>query len=133
MGLFDYIKCEMPLPETPVPPPTSMFQTKDTDDMYMTIHTITANGRLMWKPYKMVEVPKAERPYPDAPDDDIRSIMGCVKRVEEEPEAIEFHGDIHFYESHDGGWWEYCARFTDGVCTRITLVEFTPPSSPTHD
>lgn len=127
MGMFDYIKCEAPLPETPVAPPSNIFQTKDTPDQYMTIYTITADGCLTWRPYHMEEVPKAERPYPD--DDGILGLRGCMRRVESQPERLDYHGDIEFYEGDhkNGSWWEYRARFTNGKLERIDLVDFTPP------
>lgn len=126
MGMFDYIRCEMPLPETPEPPPGDVFQSKDTDDQYMTLYTITADGRLTWRPYTMEEVPRTERPHPNA--NGLLGLRGSIRRVEQEPVDIPFHGDIHFYESgwNAGGWWEYRARFSDGVCKGITLVEYVP-------
>jgi hypothetical protein len=128
MGLFDYIKCEMPLPETPLPPYPDengdKFQTKDTPYQYMTTYTITADGRLTWRPYDMQTVPVEERPYPDMP------IIGSQRRVEQEPEAIPFHGDVDFYHYASGGWWEYRARFTEGICKAITLLEYRPPDEP---
>lgn len=129
MGMFDLIRCEATLPETAVAPDAGrLFQTKDTPDQYMTVYTITADGRLTWRPYEMEAVPREERPYPDAPDDDFRSLCGSIRRVEQPPEDIPYHGDICFYGSgHTGAWWEYNARFTEGRLARIDLVEFTPP------
>lgn len=132
MGLFDYITCEMPLPETPTPPPGDDFQTKDTPDQYMTTYTITADGRLTWRPYHLEEVPQHERPYPDG--DGLLGAMGSIRRVEKEPEAIPYHGDIHFCHYREPGeWWEYRARFTEGVCSGISLVEYTPPKARPDD
>lgn len=128
MGMFDYIRCDAPLPETEVPPPTAeWFQTKDTPDQYMTVYTITADGKLVWRPYCMEEVPKAERPYPN--DDGLLGLAGSMRRVEADEEALPFHGDIEFYTSNhpDVGWWEYRARFTEGLLARIDLVEFRKP------
>lgn len=126
MGMFDYINCEMPLPKTPVQPPGSFFQTKDTPDQYMTVFTISKEGRLSWRPYEMVTVPKSERTYPDAPDDSFQALAGCLRRVEREPEILaDFHGDVYFYQGNERYWWEYRARFSDGVCISIKLVEFT--------
>lgn len=135
MGLYDYIRCDMPLPPTEVPPPAGeTFQTKDTPDQYMTLYTITADGRLSWRPWRLEEVPKEERPHPDADDDDIMSLLGSVRRVESAPEYMDYHGDIDFYVcgttrgQSNGGWWKYRARFTDGRCSEITLREFSAPA-----
>lgn len=127
MGMFDHIICEVPLPDTPVPPPAESFQTKDTPDQYLTVYTITKDGYLMWRPYKMEAVPKEERPYPD--EDGLLGIAGSVRRVEQEPERMDFHGDILFYTSNhpDVGWWEYRARFTEGRLSSITVEEFRAP------
>lgn len=114
MGMFDYIKCEMPLPETPEPPPAGdLFQTKDTPEQYLAIYTITADGRLEMRPYSLQ----------DAPQD-----------------LDDFHGDINFYKIgiHQGQWdgreWEYRARFTDGRCSSINLIKYSPfDQEPTHE
>ncbi len=123
MGVFDDLRCEMPLPETALPLPKggdTIFQTKDTPDQYLTLYTITADGHLMWRPYKVEARPEEEREK-----------RGPMRRVESAPERIEFHGTIDFYEyqaqdeSQDGRshWWEFRAKFTDGVCVEISLVE----------
>jgi hypothetical protein len=128
MGMFDYLRCDVPLPETPVPPPgDEPFQTKATPDQYMTVYTITADGRLTWRPYHWEDVPKEERPYPD--DDGFLGLCGSMRRVERDPEDIPYHGDIDFYAGNhpDVGWWEYKARFTEGKLARIELVEFRAP------
>lgn len=125
--MFDYIKCELPLPKTDVQPPGCVFQTKDTPDQYMTVYTITKDGNLSWRPYLMDEVSKSERPYPD--DNGLLGLMGSYRRVEGEPENVDFHGDIFFYTSKEpDGWFEYRARFTEGRCSKIDLIEFTPPA-----
>lgn len=127
MGMFDYIDCRAELPETEVPPPSRIFQTKDTPDQYMTVYTITEDGRLTWRPYEMEVVPKAERPYPD--DDGILGLAGSMRRVEGEPETLDFHGDIYFYtyDPKTRGEWEYRARFTEGRLAGITVDEFVAP------
>jgi len=126
MGMFDHIICEAPLPKTSAGPPSSVFQTKDTPDQYMTSYTITADGRLVWTPYKMDVVPKCERPHPD---EGILGLIASMRRVVKAPEAVLRHGDIYFYEydQHSGGECEYMARFTDGVLTKIDLVEYVEP------
>lgn len=128
MGMFDYIKCEAALPETPVPPPDGeTFQTKDTPVQDLTVYTITSDGRLTWRPYHYEEVPKAERPYPD--DDGFLGMRGCIRRVEQPAEDLAFHGDICFYAGNhpDVGWWEYRARFTEGHLVRIDVLQFRAP------
>ena len=104
VGMFDYIRCELPLPESDKMPPEGMFfQTKDTPDQYMTVYTIKADGQLY-----------------------------CERQVEEDETTIPFHGDIFFYSYSNHDSWEYRARFTEGICTKIVLVNFDPgiPTSP---
>lgn len=38
-------------------------------------------------------------------------------------ELFEYHGVLNFYTFHPGNgrtWWEWDAKFTDGVCVEIT-------------
>ena len=126
MGMFDYIRCEAPLPETPLPPPDEL-QTKDTPDQYLTTYTITADGRLTWRPYDLETVPPEEREFPN-PAHPWHG-HGSVRRVERDEEDVPFHGDICFYGGgREEGWWEYTARFTDGRLTRIMLDRCPPPA-----
>lgn len=46
MGLFDEIVCEYPLPDGWVPPPGTVFQTKDTEDQYLTRFTLDPKGKI---------------------------------------------------------------------------------------
>ena len=102
MGMFDYIRCDAELPETPIPPPRgAMFQTKDTPDRAFVRYTITAGGTL------------------------VRKACGSEGDVT----FMAYNGNIAFYTSdHDHvGWWEYEARFVDGRLQEITLVQFDDP------
>lgn len=128
MGMFDYIRCRMPLPAEPKPPPCEWFQTKDvpTAQLYLGNWTIEADGRLIRHAYRIEDRsdPKAEG---------ILRWAGCMTKVYE-PEndvAVPYHGDIGFghYDNVTGEDWDYVARFTDGVCTRIWLEEHTPPAT----
>ena len=48
MGMFDYIRCDVELPGTPLPPPRgARFQTEDTPDQAFVRYTITAGGALV--------------------------------------------------------------------------------------
>lgn len=126
MGMFDYVRCEMPLDGNPPDRLNGAWQTKDTPDQYMTTYTIRSDGSLWWKPYETDFVPNEE-----FPEGDFRRLRGALKRYEKEPERLtDFHGDIFFYGGDWSNelqqhlcWWEYRARFTDGVCSSIKLVE----------
>lgn len=97
MGIFDYVKCEVPLPGDPKPPHGTVFQSKDMSDPYMETYTITADGKLT---------------RTDAFGDVVLE---------------QFHGDLRFTEFNGKSdeWWEYKARFTDGELSKIELLEYS--------
>lgn len=123
MGMFDYLRCEYPLPDGYTAPE---FQTKDFD-CEMVTHVITADGRLMMDRGEYVATPKEELPYPDAKPGTWQSICGIMRRV---PNMVQsdFHGWLNFYDYNEKDeWHEYNAKFTDGRLVEIVAV----PSSPT--
>ena len=124
MGMFDYIVCEAELPDVPVSLEGVQFQTKDTPDQYLTVYTITKDGRLSWRPYEMVEVPKHERTYPDAPENDFRSLIGSMRREERELEFINYDGSLEFVAAIDTHWLVFRAQFTKGSLEKIEVLEF---------
>jgi len=125
MGLYDYIKCEVPLPDG--------FQgTLQTKDLCceMVTHTITKNGRLICERIDSTELlPKAERDYPDAPDGSLRSWIGSIRTHTSQYDA-NFHGILNFYgcegkgaHDHNWRWHEYNAKFTDGNLVEIAVAK----------
>jgi hypothetical protein len=122
MGMFDYVRCDAPLPDG-FTPGDEFAQTKDTD-CEMVTHTITADGRFMRsRIVGMKDVPKAERPYPDAPDGDLRALVGSIRTITEVREDTEMHGYLVFYYySRERGLRQYRAKFTDGRLARIIAV-----------
>jgi len=125
MGMFDYIRCKMPLPADPAPPKVDLFQTKDTPtfQLWLDIWEIRGDGSLVKLGYRI-----EDRSDKTAPAGSWESLSGCMTKVYDPAmdETVPFHGDIHFYGFIDGEWWEYRARFTDGICGRIDLIEYTP-------
>jgi hypothetical protein len=121
MGMYDNIICEVSLPDGK-PHDGVYFQTKDFNCELVT-HTITKDGRLLLERIDSVEtVPKAERPYPDAPDDDIMSLAGSVRTHTSKHDA-NFHGIVNFYTlDDDQAWREYYAKFTDGNLVGIEAM-----------
>lgn len=98
MGMFDYVRCEMPLPDGFE---GKNMQTKDLGCTMSTV-TITKDGRLTgrvrewwWEEYKPVR-------------------------------DLDFHGDMTFYD-YEGDingsyvWHEYVARFTEGQLVSIRI------------
>ena len=118
MGMFDYIRCEAPLPDGWKP--SGPLQTKDFD-CDMVCHVINAEGRLMLERIDAVhEVPKAQRHYPN--DDGLLGLCGSVK-LDTSLHDSKFHGHVNFY-GHDEqkNWHEYDAKFTDGQLVGIEVV-----------
>lgn len=127
MGMFDYLRCEVPLPDGW----TGDLQTKDFD-CDQTTHVITADGRLLLDRGGAVEVPLAERTYPD--ESNPSCIIGSMRWVPKLEDA-NYDGIVHFgglevesyrdgdryrpiYKHHD-----YVAKFTDGQLVGIELDE----------
>lgn len=105
MGLFDDVRCDMPLPADPAPPAGVWFQTKTFEDPYLEKYVIQTDGRLM---HYVSEKALAAGDGRDT----------------------KYHGDLDFYDrADDGEWWRYVARFTDGFCVRITCVEHCFPDT----
>lgn len=116
MGMFDYLQCDYPLPDGRVVE-GPVFQTKEFD-CFMNIVRITSAGRIILQDSHYEDVPKAERPYPDAPDGSFKALCGCMRRVVDGESDAEFHGDLNFY----GDPGDFIARFTDGQLQWIKPV-----------
>lgn len=107
MGMFDYLIHD-----------GRRYQTKDTPDQHMSEYRIV-NGRLLGDKWHYEEVPRAERPYPNAADDDLLSLVGSMRRVVDEAHIdLNWHGYLTGCADSDG-FERFRAKFTDG-----NLVEF---------
>lgn len=144
MGLFDYIRCEYPLPDGFDGDLT--YQTKDTPAYYMEHYTITAEGKLIHHSVTYETRPKAERPFPDAEEGSWRALAGSVRAVPAGSVEVPFHGALNFYTSNIGasgphgyatdddepGWYrDYVALFDRGQLIKIegglTLADMQVP------
>lgn len=98
MGLFDTVRCLMPLPDFPAEAERD-FQTKTLDDPYLRAYEITRGGRLL------------------------QVSDGGHDNLYEEADT-QFHGVLNFYTYIDTveHWWEYNAKFTDGQCVSVERV-----------
>lgn len=132
MGMFDYIRCEVPLPDGF--DHDGDLQTKDFD-CEMVEHVITKGGRLLLDKGHYEDVPIAERKYPNAEPGTLESMCGIIRRVPRMEDA-NFHGEIYFNagKSHkldSKGWCDgkdlevryYKAKFTDGNLISIERIE----------
>ena len=134
MGMFDYVRCDVPLPDGyDKVGKRGAFQTKDFD-CDMTEIVITAGGQLQILRSEWEPVPQAERPYPN--DEGLLGMAGSIRRVNERWETIPFHGEFDFYDLETVGHeppdergykrpiWiahDYVARFTEGKLVSIRL------------
>jgi hypothetical protein len=135
MGMFDYIQCEVPLPDGWNPPE---LQTKDFG-CGMVTHIITKDGRLLLEQIdETLDVPKHERPYPDAPEGSLKAFCGCIRTVRSRHDA-NFHGIVNFYGLETVGrepderygargrpiykHHNYNAKFTNGQLVEITMAD----------
>ncbi len=130
MGMFDYVKCEYPLPEnTPEWARESVFQTKETNAQFMETYIITAQGRLIHKSVRYELVPENERPYYGKPEwdkSDIFKSAGCMRSVPIGDVDTNYHGDIYLFGCSEKMPPEFCelvARFTNGNIQYIKLIE----------
>src|SRR6202041_399225 len=95
MGMFDYIRSEVPLPDGF----KGELQTKDFN-CEMAEHVIRADGRLILALLDHTEeVPKDERPYPN--DGGLLGLAGILRFIWRHKDA-NFHGVVNFY----GGEYE---------------------------
>lgn len=120
MGMFDWLRLEVPLPDTGEVPHDEQFQTKDLENM-LDQYVIAEDGHLYLEKWDHVWA------------DDTKSFLGgYLERIEgsyRREIVPDYHGDINFYHDAvrtiDGKriWHEYIARFTDGKLSRISVVE----------
>lgn len=141
MGMFDYVTCELPLPDGwGMENDVVGLQSKDFD-CEMTTILIRADGRLLIERFEYYSVPKEERPYPDA--EGALALCGSLGKKDRRWEDLNFHGDFGFggledlnddywvaSERHPAGGFrqkryrhhDYVARFTDGHLVSIRDV-----------
>jgi hypothetical protein len=121
MGMFDYVRSELPLPDGFA----GELQSKDFD-CAMTTVLIRADGRLMIEDSDWETVPPAERPYPDPADP--CHFIGSMRTVNRRWRDLDYHGDFTFYGNEgcfNAGtaiWHEYTARFSEGRLSWIRCV-----------
>lgn len=112
MGMFDYIRVEVLLPDrTEVI--NEQFQTKSFENV-MTEYVISENGELYEERWEFEWI-----------EDDGHFLKGYLQKVKESYHRVyltDYHGDVIFYGNKpksDRVWRDYYARFTDGGLTRM--------------
>ena len=126
MGMFDYLRCEMPLPDKA--PKELEWQTKDLE-CGLEWYAIRENGQLVNRHIRRELKPGA----PEAPkewlSEEYFEWAGTWWEPKEGPdEPADFTGAINFYtmDKATKQWWEFCAFIEDGHCFKIVQIEPTP-------
>lgn len=113
--MFDYIKCESPLPVTGAN--GLIFQTKDTPAQFCDMYLIRVDGMLLHETYDIED-------QSDPSAEGLERIVGIMTRVNKRFEPVEFDGEIRFYTStNEGGWLEFSAYFFDGKLKELLLIK----------
>lgn len=127
MGMFDDLRCERVMPDGYDARGRVAFQTKDFECSMVT-YEISPEGRMLQPIWRSEEVPKHERPYPDA--DGLMGLCGSMRTIVEKMHDMNYHGIVNFYtfDSDDKGggtWHGYNAKFTEGQLVNIECDERT--------
>jgi hypothetical protein len=116
MGMFDYIRTEIQLPDFDGDIKVTEFQTKDLKNSLST-YVISQNGELYKEEWEYIWIP-----------DDTRLFKGYIQQIPNSYRRIylDFHGDITFYSGdfqRRPTWRDYHARFTEGRLTKIWYTD----------
>lgn len=126
MGMFDYVKCQYPLPEVKelndwdIDIQKIEYQTKDMNNA-LNHYFINENGELWYKDqkYKWVE-------------SDDSFLKGHLELQSSEDKPANYHGILNFYcyediGEKDGKFYvytsEYKAKFSDNVLVDLVVIE----------
>jgi hypothetical protein len=127
MGMFDYLRCDYPLPARALAQGL-VYQTKDFDCLMDEIH-ILADGTLMGQDYDI-----EDRSDPNATG--LAALAGRMTRVNVRPKPLsDYDGEIEFYADYGDrnsngwgeGWLEFKAVVQLGKVVSVTLIEDRVP------
>lgn len=116
MGMFDYLRCEYPLP---VDGANELeYQTKDTPSQFLENYKIEKDGTLSYESCR----------YEDRSDQTLSGIMrlaGMMTRIVEGWEKVCFTGEIRFYTTieEDAKWIEFSSYFVDGKLKELVQIK----------
>ena len=122
MGLFDYLRCKLPLPVAGAN--DLEFQTKDTDAQYMDHYEIREDGTLWHQEYDT-----EDRSDPNA--EGLAALFGCMTRVNERWVQDDMTGEVRFYtyfgDANDKQpiserWIEFSAYFASGQLKQLETI-----------
>lgn len=116
MGLFDYVRCQYPLP---VAGANAMeFQSKDTPQQYCEWYEIRGDGTLWHEDYDT-----EDRSDPNA--EGLMALAGSATRVNKRFEQCLMTGEVRFYTGTgppDDGWLEFSAYFVEGKLLHLQTI-----------
>ena len=138
MGMFDYLKCDYPLPDFDYQ--DALFQTKDLD-CFLETYTITKEGillahRITYKTATEEELLAAIEARSDLNRMEkslcLREMIGYGSVIpdKEWDELLPYHGDIYFYDFDKSGKGlvTFKARFAGGRVAYIVKIDWPPPA-----
>lgn len=116
MGMFDYVKVEISLPDFQGDPEQVEFQTKSFENL-MECYVITTKGELYRERYDYEWIEQEDRFFGGY----MRQIDGSYRREY----LTDYHGDVIFYSGMDNRkvFRDYHARFTNGKLTQVWYTE----------
>jgi len=118
MGMFDYLRCEYPLPVEGAN--KILYQTKDTPSMWLDEYLIDENGDLYGEEYDIED-------RSDKTKGPLESMLGCMTRVNIRKVKSDYTGEIRFYGFKDDvnykGWVEFSSYFESGKIKNLNLME----------
>ena len=100
MGMFDWVKCEYPIPELEDVNFEKEFQTKSLENG-MDHYRIDSEGQLWRRFVQYEETPEEERPFYGTDKWPSLSFVGAMREIEgsEKWEAWPYHGAVDIYTS----------------------------------
>lgn len=117
MGMFDYIRCNYPLPLAGAN--ELEFQTKNTPAQFLERYEIRPYGSLWHEDYDV-----EYQSDPGAATGSFESLFGCAVRVRRRWERCDMTGEVCFYTSMaDKNWVEFSAYFVAGQLKHLALKE----------
>jgi len=110
MGMFDYMRCQYPLPVEGAQ--ELEYQTKDTPAQWLDQYEIRVDGTLWHEDYDIED-------RSDQTADELHRILGMMTRVNERWEPEPMTGEIVFYANG----FAFSAYFVDGMLKHLEILK----------
>ncbi len=115
MGLYDYLKCEYPLP---VELKKDVWcQSKDTPAQWMDTYEIRSDGTIWHQDYDLID-------RGDPKEEGLKRLRGCLHPENKRWVQLKITGEITFGgETQDGRWVTFSTYFVKGELKEIHLLD----------